>query len=393
MPTVTLATVAARDRLPPRRDPYWQRIEAGTYLGFRKMSATAAGTWIARFRDAADGKQHHTSLGEFADRPQHERFDAAKRAAEAWFKHMGLGGKNEAATVERACAHYVEHLRAAGRESTAKDAEGRFARWIVGSKFGGIDLQRLRAADVQAWRTSLARTGAMPQDKSKPSARPRAASSLNRDMSTLRAALNLALEDGRVSSDTAWKVKLRPVEGADGRRDVYLDIEQRRALIEHAAPDLATFLRALSLVPLRPGAMAALTVANFDARLATLTIGADKAGRDRRITLPKSTASLFAAQTRGKLPAAPLFARADGKPWGKDSWKYPFKDAVRAAGLPDAATAYALRHSAITDLIALHRLDTLTVAQLSGTSLQMIEKHYGHLLRDHAAKALASLSL
>ena len=57
------------------------------------------------------------------------------------------------------------------------------------------------------------------------------------------------------------------------------------------------------------------------------------------------------------------------------------------------ATAYALRHSTITDLIALHRLDTLTVAQLSGTSLAMIEKHYGHLLRDHAAKALASLTL
>ncbi len=55
--------------------------------------------------------------------------------------------------------------------------------------------------------------------------------------------------------------------------------------------------------------------------------------------------------------------------------------------------AYNLRHSAITDLIALHRLDTMTVAQLSGTSLAMIEKHYGHLLRDHAADALSKLAL
>ena len=66
---------------------------------------------------------------------------------------------------------------------------------------------------------------------------------------------------------------------------------------------------------------------------------------------------------------------------------------AKAAKLPLAATAYALRHSTITDLIVLHRLDTMTVAQISGTSLPMIEKHYGHLLHDHAANALAGLAL
>jgi hypothetical protein len=35
----------------------------------------------------------------------------------------------------------------------------------------------------------------------------------------------------------------------------------------------------------------------------------------------------------------------------------------------------------------------LTVAQISGTSLKMIEKHYGHLNEKLAAKALARLSL
>jgi hypothetical protein len=33
------------------------------------------------------------------------------------------------------------------------------------------------------------------------------------------------------------------------------------------------------------------------------------------------------------------------------------------------------------------------VAQISGTSVRMIEKHYGHLRRDHAAAALAGLAL
>ena len=139
--------------------------------------------------------------------------------------------------------------------------------------------------------------------------------------------------------------------------------------------------------------MAVLVAGNFDAHLATLTIGKDKHGQDRKITLPPATAAFLAEQCKDKLPTAPLFARANGSAWNKDAWKYPFKDAVVAAELPAAATAYALRHSTITDLIALHRLDTLTVAQLSGTSLLMIEKHYGHLLREHAARALASLTL
>ena len=37
--------------------------------------------------------------------------------------------------------------------------------------------------------------------------------------------------------------------------------------------------------------------------------------------------------------------------------------------------------------------DLLTVAQLSGTSVAMIERHYGHLRADHAAAALATLAL
>lgn len=35
----------------------------------------------------------------------------------------------------------------------------------------------------------------------------------------------------------------------------------------------------------------------------------------------------------------------------------------------------------------------MPVARMAGTSLAMIDKHYGHLLHDHAAKALAGLAL
>jgi site-specific recombinase XerD len=51
-----------------------------------------------------------------------------------------------------------------------------------------------------------------------------------------------------------------------------------------------------------------------------------------------------------------------------------------------------LRHSTITDLVT-GGLDLFTVAKISGTSVAMIEKHYGHLQREHARQALKMLSL
>ena len=87
-----------------------------------------------------------------------------------------------------------------------------------------------------------------------------------------------------------------------------------------------------------------------------------------------------------------MFMRSDGVPWSKDKWKKPIKAAVRAAELPDRASAYTLRHSVITDLVR-GGLPILTVAQMSDTSVAMIEKHYGHLVRNDAEEALAKLML
>jgi hypothetical protein len=51
------------------------------------------------------------------------------------------------------------------------------------------------------------------------------------------------------------------------------------------------------------------------------------------------------------------------------------------------APRYTMRHSVISDLVH-DGLDLLTVAQISGTSVAMIERHYGHLRGDVAAGRL-----
>ena len=220
----------------------------------------------------------------------------------------------------------------------------------------------------------------------------RSESTLNRDMTCFRAALNLAFLDGLVTSDFAWRSKLRPIKNADRRRELYLDRTQRLKFIEKAPADLAAFLRGLCQLPLRPGALAKLTAGDYDKRLKVLKVGQDKAGKDRRIKMPDVTATFFEEACKGKLPSAPLLARADGKAWNKDAWKGPVKETVVAAKLPEGTTAYTLRHSVISDLVH-DGLDLLTVAQISGTSVAMIERHYGHLRSEVATSALAKLAL
>jgi len=172
----------------------------------------------------------------------------------------------------------------------------------------------------------------------------------------------------------------------------YLDRDQRRALIENAAPDIAELLTGMALLPLRPGALAALNAGDYDQRLHTLKVGKDKAGKDRKLVLQGATASFLEKHSKDKAGNQPLIARADGTRWHRDAWKGPIKDAAAAAGLPAETTAYTLRHSVITDLVV-GGLDLLTVAQISGTSVAMVEKHYGSLRQTIAATALAKLAL
>jgi integrase len=390
-----ITTVTGRDSLKARHASYWLKVGTGSYLGFRKLTPTSVGTWVARARDAETGGTKKHSLGDFEDLPASQRYDAAKKAADAWFAHLGRGGTTDAVTVKTACSNYVKHVRATKGDKQADDIEARYARWVNDEKLAAVDLQKLTRPQVEAWRRKLEKTivvvnpYAAAEDQI---TRERSKSSVNRDQTALRAALNHAHDAGHITSDMAWRVALRPIKNADGQRDAYLDRAQRRALIAQAPADVAQFLTGLSLVPLRPGALAGLTVAHFDRRLGVLTIGKDKTGRDRRIKLPPFAAEFFDGHAKDKLPAAPLLARADGSAWNKDAWKKPIRAAALKAKLPAAITAYAMRHSTITDLVS-SGLDLLTTAQLSGTSVAMIEKHYGHLQSQRAADALAALAL
>ena len=382
-----LSKVGNRERLKVQREPHWQRLRAGCFLGFRPSKRGGKGTWIARVYDEDTNKYQVKSLGDFGILPGNEMFAAAKKEAEKLAELVESGGEIRAKieTVADACREYAKDR---------PEAEQRFKRYVFEDSIAKVKLDKLRRRHVKEWRERLAAQPALVSRRKKgnPVERERAPSTVNRDMAVLRAALSKVLSPGAPNSEAAWQEALKAIPNANGRRTLYLHRKQRKKLIESTDAEAAPFVRALCLLPLRPGAMAALTAGDFDKRTAELTIGKDKTGKPRRIQLPQEAAQLLAKQAKNKLPGAPLFMRANGKAWDKDSWKRPIATAVTAAELPADATAYTLRHSTITDLVSAG-LPLLTIAQISGTSAEMIERHYGHLASDAAVKALGELAL
>ena len=99
----------------------------------------------------------------------------------------------------------------------------------------------------------------------------------------------------------AWKKPLEPVENATGRREGILDKKQRDVLISKASTDIGAYLKGLSLMPFRPGALANLLVGNLDTKNGCLVIKLGKGKGERRKknhTSPNNSCILYSPNKR-----------------------------------------------------------------------------------------------
>jgi len=386
---IDLSKVGRRGELKAQREPHWQRLRTGAFLGFRPSQRGGPGTWIARSYDADAGKYKMRSLGDFGTLPGNEQFAAAKKEAEAFADQVESGGiancHVKIVTVKDACADYAR--------THANEAD-RLKRNVYSDPIAHVRLDKLRKHHIEAWRARIEAVPALVSRRKEGEkvTRARAQSTVNRDLVPLRAALSKHLAHGTPNTPAAWQEALRPIKNADRQRTLYLDIDERRRLLERIDAEALSFVKAIAMMPLRPGAMSGLSAGDFDKRTRELTIGKDKTGKPRRIAVPVTLAAFLAEQTKNKSPADPMFMRGNGKRWTKNDWNDPIRQAAIGAGLSRAVTAYVFRHSVLTDLVD-GGLPILTVAQLSDTSVEMIERHYGHLNKSAAEQALAALAL
>jgi integrase len=367
-----------RKALPPRHEPYWGApLGKGRTLGFRKITATS-GSWIARMRSET-GRKIYKALGDalvptgsVTPTLDHEQ---ARAAALKWYSSRDAGVEDDKITVADACREYVTDRRTAKGEACAHDAKKRFERTVYGKDFGAIPLARLRTPRVVQWRDELG--------LSKPSA--------NRTLIALKAALNRAVTHRRVHPAAAreWG-DVKPYPNATQRRTLFLDLKQRRKLLGACDGALRDLVEAAALTGARAGELVSATRGQFDSRLGNITF-LGKTG-PRTIPLSSPALALFKRLAKSKLPGARLLTRDDGKPWAHSDWDELVRCAAKAAKLPSGTCLYTLRHSWITQAIT-DGLTTLDVARLCGTSVTMIEKHYGHLVADAARERLAAVTM
>ncbi|WP_426112451.1 hypothetical protein [Massilia sp. PWRC2] len=256
------------------------------------------------------GGQHTRALGKFDNYSASERFNKALAAAREWLTHFEKGGATQSVTVMEACDAYVNNIRALKGDKATNDLEDRYRRQVKPAPINKIKVTKLTSDTLSRFRRLVdtpVKVGTLGET------RARFKDTVNRDMAAVRAALNQTLQDGLATSDLAWRIPLAAFKNVTRRRGISLDRAQRKMFIDKAPADLAQLIRALCLLPLRPG--------DFD----ILKVGKDKSGSDRKFKVPAEIAHFFRNAAADRPADAPLVARAGGQASDKDAWKHPLK--------------------------------------------------------------------
>lgn len=372
-------TKAKRDRLAKRREPYWHKVISGGYLGYRVGST--GGTWIARYRDA-DGKQRYKSL----ELPHHyamNEFDCAIGEARKWFDGLQQGYRAAPGTMQEVADNYIERLKRKKIGRPVSDAMGRINKHIL-PYFQNIPLNKLTSTNIENWLDDFVKEGSEEEArKSKATA--------NRNLAVLKAMLNQAYRRDRLFlTDQPWK-SVDKFEDTHFAREDFLNAEEVKKLLDYTAGYFHDLVKAGILTGARYGELCKLKVLDLDKANNLLNIPKSKT-KARTFPLTKATKSFFSKLAKNKLPEAPLLTKNGIDPWAHGDQTNLMRQAVIAAELPKTIVFYTLRHSFIADLID-KNMNVFDIAKITGTSIEMIERHYGKLFKDRVTEVLERSSL
>jgi integrase len=398
-----LDTRAARQRLRKRREPYWRSISGGLAVGYRK--GVKGGSWIARHYSAKHGRRYQ-SIGTAddiadADATHVLSFAQAQEAARKWFAHLARHDRGETSTgpytVRDCVAEYLKWFQE--HRKSWIDARSRVNTHIV-PELGHIQCDNLTTAEIQKWTRDLANAPALLRSKRNAKKRNfrelvksdreavrRRRSSANRTLTVLKAALNRAWREGKISSDDAWR-RVEPFEEADGARARYLTVVEAKRLLNASGPDFRRLVQAALATGARYGELAALRVADFNPDSETIHVRTSKSGKGRHIVLNDEGTALFKSLGAGKPGDALLLTKADGSPWGASHQARPMANACKHAKIKPAASFHILRHT-WASLAVMAGAPLMVVARNLGHSdTRMVERHYGHLAPSFIADAI-----
>lgn len=392
---VKLAKREQRLRLEPRKKPYWLTLNEGEHLGYYR--GARVGKWVARHRrPGAGGNYQEMTIAEADDTAAADGivildFRQAQIAARQWFASLDrTGGRRVGSyTISDALDDYLACFSGKDVLNTRSRVEA-----IIRPTLGDHDVSKLTTKAIADWLSSLAnaparlrtRQGA-PQNvrvtANTEDARRRRRSSANRVLTVLKAALNQAYRDGRVTADDAWR-RVKPFAKAETPKLRYLSDEEARRLINACDPAIRPMLQAALLTGARYSELARLEARDFDRQSQTVWLRETKAGVSRAVYLEAEGVRLFEHSTAGKLPRDRIFPRPDGKQWGPSQQARPLAQAcatakLEPAGFHDLRRTYGAR-------LALRGVPMAVIAEALGHADERItRRHYAHLSKSYVA--------
>ena len=307
-----------------------------------------------------------------------------QRQANRWFGKKEKTTTPTRYTVSLAADAYIRHLEIEKGTDSAKDARFR-VKALITPALGTKLLEDLRPHHIRTWLHDL-----IPQKGDAETIR-KAKDTANRHLTTFKALLNLAWRDEKVGSDTAWR-KVTGFKSVGASRKVFLNDKQIKRLYDKTEGAFHDLVKALLMTGMRPGKeLRHLLVEQLDKQLGTLDIRVSKTG-PRTVYLSDEGLAFFKKLAKGKTPKAYLLGRDDGSRWPE---KYPERimtEVVKKAKLLQGTVLYSLRHTYISKAIVAG-IPLQVISENCGTSIRMIEEHYGKFLQQYRREQFNKLKM
>lgn len=391
-----------RAALKEQKEPYWRNVAKGLAVGYFK--GANGGTWIARYFSVQTGRRK-TALGLAddigdADGVRILSFDQASIAAQVWQAKLIEGETGSIIskwTVEQAMADYLKDGERVRRKQLYH------TRSVINTHIlptlGNIELSKLTHGKVKTWFNSVAEAaprsrneiGYRDINRDDPDALRKRQATANRILTVLKAGLNYAYRENRVSSKAAWE-KIRPFREVDIAKVRYLSVSECKRLIEACPSDFKALVRGALYTGCRYGELTAMRVDAFNPDSKTIHVERSKSGKGRYIPLTDEAAAFFTSITAGRKSSLPMFYHADGRQkgeaWEHSQQRYWMEEACEKAKIKPAIGFHILRHS-VGSQLAMSGTPMPVIASLLGhADTRMTEKHYAHLAPSYIADTI-----
>ncbi len=417
----------ARGNLVPRTEPYYRSLQRGLALGYRR--GKYGGSWLARMHDPVRAAYSEIKIGPADDESgrtvQGLTYDeATQRAREIFAEEVarrtsGVRPGSKRTTIADVLDRYVEgYTSGAARrgEKPGRDLKNlnSILNVHIRPALGHLRLDQINSDLLEKFKAGLAkspklsRTG-MPANSGRKDIRKQSndpgrdqeddreaeeerlrkrKARANRIITPLRAALNYAIKQKLIASDSAWKHALKPFPDVDGITVRYLTLEECQRLQNHCDDDFRPIIMGALFTGGRYGSLRLLRANDVDFVSRTAVFRATKSGKRQSVKLTIPACKFLKVQIAGKSGSDYVFVKDSGKGWRPSDQARRIGDACSRAAIRPPITFHELRDTFASHLV-MGGVPILTVSQLLGhADVRVTQKHYAHLAPDYLQRAV-----